>query len=270
MEKVVKYKIGLTVSGASQKPAQAIDLFKFATSRDNSFYMVPLPSLFSGTGFHWSFHPSGVSHLRTTNPKMSVDVHMNEFIKMLSPDAYKISFEHFLRPPRFGAPALIAIISTKHVRKCLYQTGANKFLIDLQKLFDYMTLATVRDTSDLPYAIPKLRSLGYLQEGDNIIITPTELDEFSIFYDCSSHKIQNSEYLRKLGGYFFTMEKPTTGGFERLFHLPMFKPLFEPMQEFMNKLDKADVKLANPNMNNLNDTLKTEHILQKKKVLELT
>ena len=90
---MAKYKIGLTIGGVSQKPTQTIDLFKFAISRDNSFYIVPLPFLFQGTGFHWSFHPSGVSHLRTTNPKISVNVNMDEFKKMLaSPNTYKISF----------------------------------------------------------------------------------------------------------------------------------------------------------------------------------
>jgi len=91
----------------------------------------------------------------------------------------------------------------------------------------------------------------------------TELDEFSIFQDCSSYKIQNleyslpmqKEYLRKLEGYFFTIDEPTKGGFDRLIHLPMFKPLFEPMQEFMNKLDKADVNLASPSMISFNEVL---------------
>ena len=274
----MKYKIGLTDGRVSQKPFQTTDLFKFATSKDNSFYMVPFPSLFKGTGLHLSFHPSGVSHLRTTNPKISVDIRMDELIKLLSLDAYKISFEHFLRLPRSGTPALIAIISDRQVQECIYKIGANNFLIDVWKLFNCMTLAAVKDTLDLPFAIPKLRSLGHIKEGDNIVITPTELNEFSIFHDRSSHKIQDLEYLlpsekeyiRKFGGYFFTIEKSIEGGYESFFHSPLFKPLFEPMQEFMNKLDRAGIKPTNLSTNSFENVLKFEHILQEKRVLELS
>jgi len=129
---MARYKIGLTVSGESQKPALTIDLFKLATSRDNSFYIIPFPSLFKGTGLYLSFHPSGVIHLRTSNPRISVGFHLDEFTKMLSLDACKTSFESFLRPPRLGASALIAIISTRRIQKSLHQVGANTFLMDLQ------------------------------------------------------------------------------------------------------------------------------------------
>lgn len=233
---MVKYQIRLGW-GVKQELTHSIEFIKFATSRDNSLYIVPLPPLFKGTGFHLSFHPSGISHFRTINPKISVDFCVEDFAKALTQDAYKVSFERFLRPPSSGTPALIAIISRRHIQKCLYQIGLNKFIIDLEKIFDYVTLAAVRDTSDLPYALPKLKGLGYIQDDDNIIIAPVETNEFSIFFDYSVYGIRDLEYslprqkepLRKLKGCFLTIEKPMEGGLEELFHLPVFKPLFDPM-----------------------------------------
>jgi hypothetical protein len=105
-----KHRISIPLSAAGPQDPKYFDLMKMDTTTDRSIIMAPLPSFMGDTGLHFSFHPSGVRHIRTTNPRQNVDI-LNLEGTILNRDNFRSFFDQLLAEPRTGYEAFIMMIS---------------------------------------------------------------------------------------------------------------------------------------------------------------
>lgn len=225
-----KYTVGFTEG--TQYPV--FKLAKFDIKKAGDVYVTPLPSFLGDVGFHWSLHASGVSHFRTTKPKMSVNVDLEKFAKP-SRSELESFLNKIIQLPKKGSPALISIINKIKFRNSI--VSQRRIILDLNKIFDYLTVVYMEDAGDVVETLKILRRQGHLTAGDLVMIHSLENGQISLYDYEENIPSATSGFMKvmnKVEGSIITID---SNEIDNLIQSSLFKPIMSPMFEIMDKLE---------------------------------
>lgn len=267
----MKFKFGIPLDNQEGY----LDFVKFSVSRQGDFYLVPLPDFLSRTGLHYSFHASGVIHLKTWKPKITIDMpgiadiakHITDFVSLL---------KSFFKLPSSGK-LLISILPNPE--RFVSRVTPNRFILNIRTAFDTMVLAAVNDYKDLPYAFEFLRNRGYLKRKESATIINLESGECSVFHPWEITDVKGlhelypwmPNELLKYKGMITTFDPAKPEEFPFL-KTGAFRSWVEPMKEMMERLSDANVVMIKKKKVKSLDKLFTHHgaALNRKKVIQIT
>ena len=161
-----------------------LDLFKTQTTKEEDTYLIMLPSILKGMGFHMSAHHSGEIHLKIKKPtektiKLERDKLEQMFLELLN---------EIIREPIDFSECLILYSNTKTNTKNLISSDKNIDIsfIDLLKNISYLKTTSKKFLEDLLKLVEDKRLTG----NENILVISTDRNELALYFPVKNEKIE--------------------------------------------------------------------------------
>lgn len=237
-----KHKFSFRLSKVPPNDRKYFDLFAFTTTGDGTMVLSPIPSMLGSAGLHMSIHPSGVRHIRTTNPKLSSDIKGLE--ETFTNKELMTSFLDMLTPaPKPGYEALILV--SDYPKRLVGGALPKRIVFDFTNFLAFSTIFCVDDTVHLAQALSQLRESGVIQDDNLTMIFIPELRQMSIYKPTSISEREagtSSTGLRtaaRYRGFFSMFGEESIAESEPIWSHPLLRPISEPMREIMESLPQS-------------------------------